>query len=64
MTVIEILQKIKADTEQLLVRLNTSGSRLYEISTTGTIVECTAQMREQYEGVCQRLQRVIEMLRK
>ncbi|MGH8144231.1 MAG: hypothetical protein ACREU2_17165 [Steroidobacteraceae bacterium] len=64
MTAVETLQRIQTDTEHQLLRLNMNGSRMYEISTTGTIVEQTAQLREYYESVRQRLQHVIETLKR
>jgi hypothetical protein len=62
MNVVEILQRIQTDTEQQLLRLNMGGSRMYEISTAGTIVEQTAQLREYYESVRQRVQHVLETM--
>ena len=64
MTVLDILQKINKETERLLEQLNSGASRMYEISTAGTIVERTAHLRDYYSGVIQQLQRVIETLRR
>lgn len=63
MPVIDILQKIKVETERLLVDLHNSATRVYEISAGGTIVERTAQLQDYYASVRDQLQRVIDLLR-
>jgi hypothetical protein len=60
---IAILQTLKSEIEQLLAQLNSSASRLYEISTTGSIVERTIQVRERCQSLSEQLQRVIDLLR-
>jgi len=64
MPVTEILQGLKDDAERLLEPLSAGSARLYEISTTGALIERTAQMREYYENLCQQLQRGIDLLRR
>lgn len=59
---IAILQALKSEIEQLLAQLNSSASRLYEISTTGNIVERTIQVRERCQSLGAQLQQVIELL--
>ena len=60
---IAILQKLKSELEQRLAQLNASASRLYEISTTGNIVERTAQVRERCQNLIEQLQQVIDLVR-
>ncbi|HEX4023646.1 MAG TPA: hypothetical protein VHX52_02915 [Steroidobacteraceae bacterium] len=62
MTVIEILQSLKLEAERLLAPLDAGAARIYEISTTGALVERTVQMREFYQNLCRQLQRGIELL--
>jgi HPt (histidine-containing phosphotransfer) domain-containing protein len=62
-TAIAILQKLKSEVEQLLAQLNSSASRLYEISTTGNIVERTMQVRERGQNLIEQLQQAIDLLR-
>jgi len=62
MVVIEILQKIRTEAERLLQPLTSGSSRIYEITTTGTIVERTDQLRDFYELTARRLGQVIELL--
>ncbi len=62
MVVIDILQKVKKETEGLLGQLNSGSSRIYEISTTGTIVERTDQLRNFYEFVALQIEQVIALL--
>jgi hypothetical protein len=62
MQAIEVLQEIRIETEQFLEQLDSGASRLYEISTAGTIVERTVPMRRYYRDILQRLQRVMELL--
>jgi len=64
MTVIEILQRLKLDAEQLLEPLSAGSTRVYEISTTGALIERTVQMREYYQNLCRQLQRGIDLLRR
>jgi hypothetical protein len=59
---IDTLQKVKAESERLLTQLSSSSSRLYEISTTGTIVERTQQLRDFYEFVARHLGEVLHRL--
>jgi HPt (histidine-containing phosphotransfer) domain-containing protein len=62
-TAIAILQKLKSEVEQLLAQLNSNASRLYEISTTGNIVERTIQVRERGQNLIEQLQQAIDLLR-
>jgi hypothetical protein len=62
-TAIAVLQKLKSEAEQLLAQLNSSASRLYEISTAGNIVERTLQVREHCQHLIEQLQQAMELLR-
>jgi len=62
MVVINILQKIQVEAEKHLGQLNSSSSRVYEISTGGTIVERTHQLRDFYGFVSQQLEHAIKSL--
>jgi hypothetical protein len=64
MTAIQILQKIKADTEKLMPQVSEGSSRLYEISTNGTITERTAHVRAHFRRISRLLQGLIHRLRK
>ncbi|MGH8142180.1 MAG: hypothetical protein ACREU2_06660 [Steroidobacteraceae bacterium] len=64
MSVIQALQKMKAETEALMPRLRSGSSRLYEISTNGTITERTTQMRSYFRRHPRLLQRLIDRLSK
>jgi len=64
MGVIEILLKIKSETDRLRSHLEASSARFYEISTCGTIVERTVQLHDYYATVQEQLQRAIELLRR
>ena len=64
MTAIQILQKVKADTEKLMPQVMEGSSRLYEISTNGTITERTAHMRTHVRRVSRLMHRLIRHLRK
>ncbi len=60
---IAILQKIQAEADRHLGQLRSGASRVYEISTAGTIVERTHQVRDFYELVARQLEHVIGLLR-
>ncbi|HTT05741.1 MAG TPA: hypothetical protein VMF64_10665 [Steroidobacteraceae bacterium] len=62
MVVMQILQKIRQESEQLCGQLDSGSSRLYEITTAGTIVERTQQMRSFYGFIVQQLGHAIELL--
>ena len=62
MAVIEILQKLRAEAENLLGHLNSGSSRIYEITTSGSIIERTAQLREFHESIAQQIARVVDLL--
>ena len=63
MVVIDILQKIQSEAERLLGQVSSGSSRIYEISTAGTIVERTHQQRDFYEFVARQLDHAITLLR-
>jgi hypothetical protein len=62
MGAIEFLQKIREESEQLFGQLDSGSSRIYEISTAGTIVERTQQLRSFYELVGRQLEQAIRAL--
>lgn len=62
MVVIQILQTIRAESEQLCGQLDSGSSRLYEITTGGSIVERTQQMRSFYDFIVRQLGQAIELL--
>lgn len=62
MVVIDILQKIRAESEHLLGQLDSGSSRIYEITTSGTIVERTQQLRSFYELLLRQLGQAIQLL--
>ncbi|HEX4049463.1 MAG TPA: hypothetical protein VHY19_01095 [Steroidobacteraceae bacterium] len=62
MAVIDILQKIREESERLLGELDSSSSRIYEITTAGTIVERTHQLRTFYGFIVRQLGHAIELL--
>jgi len=62
MAVIEILQKIRGEVERMLGQLNSGSSRFYEITTAGTIVERTHQLRDFYEFVARHLEQAASLL--
>lgn len=62
MVVIDILQKIREESEHLLGQLDSGSSRIYEITTTGTIVERTQQLRGFYERIVGQLEQAIPLL--
>jgi hypothetical protein len=62
MVVIQILQKIRDETGQLCAQLDSGSSRLYEITTAGSIVERTQQMRSFYGVILQQLGQAIELI--
>lgn len=62
MIVIDILRNVKCETERHLEQLNSSSSRVYEISTSGTIVERTTQLRDFYQFIARQLQNIIDLL--
>jgi hypothetical protein len=62
MAVIEILQKIREESERLLAQLDSGSSRFYEITTAGTIVEQTHQLRGFYQSIVQQLGHAIHVL--
>jgi hypothetical protein len=64
MLAIDILQEIRTEAEQLLAKLDSKASRIYEITTVGTIVERTAPMQLYYRNIIEKLQCVIDLLRK
>jgi hypothetical protein len=62
MVVIDILQKIRDESEQVLGQLDSSSSRIYEITTSGTIVERTHQLRSFYELLLRQLGQAIHLV--
>jgi hypothetical protein len=62
MGAIEFLQNIREESERLFAQLEAGSSRIYEISTAGTIVERTQQLRSFYELIGQQLEQVIRTL--
>ena len=62
MAVIDILQKIREESEHLLGQLDSGASRIYEITTSGTIVERTQQLRGFYELIVQQLGEALPLL--
>lgn len=63
MVVIDILQRLRTEAEGLLGHLNSGSSRIYEITTSGSIVERTSQLREFHESLAQQLARALDLLR-
>ena len=62
MVVIDILQKIREESEHLLGQLDSGSSRIYEITTSGTIVERTQQLRGFYELIVRQLAEALPLL--
>ena len=62
MIVIGLLQKIYQESERLLGQLDSGSSRIYEITTAGTIVERTHQLRSFYEFIVQSAGQAIRLL--
>jgi len=62
MVVIEILQKIREESERLMIQIDSGSARLYEITTAGTIVERTHQMRTFYALMVAQLGQAIHLL--
>ena len=62
MVVIEILQKTREESARLMAQIDSGASRLYEITTAGTIVERTHQMRSFYALVVEQLGEAIHLL--
>ena len=62
MAVIDILQKIRQESEHLLGQLDAGASRIYEITTSGTIVERTQQMRAFYALIVRQLGEALPLL--
>lgn len=63
MVAVDILQKIQAEAEKLLGQLNSSSSRFYEISSAGSIVERTQELRDFYAFIGSQLEHVVTLLR-
>lgn len=62
MAAIEILQNIYEESERLLGQLDSDSSRIYEITTAGTIVERTHQLRSFYGLIVQHVGQAIRLL--
>lgn len=62
MSPIVILQEMRIDTEQLLAQLESGASRFYEITTDGTLTECTPTLRQYYRNIIHNIHRLLELL--
>lgn len=62
MGAIEFLQRIREESERLFGQLESGASRVYEISTAGTIVERTQQLRSFHELIGRQLEQAIRAL--
>ena len=60
----QILQKMKAESENLMAQLNSDNSRIYQITADGKITERTTELRAYLQRMAQQLQRVTERLSK